>query len=128
MHYLRIILVLILAAVIFFGYRYIRDSREAERQAKYSQFAGVISEVSIAAELYRNDKDSFLVVRDSILKKYNLTLTDISDFRNRLKDNQEEWLEIWNDISPITDSLVKYEQERLRVKKDRLSDSLPESK
>ena len=64
---------------------------------------------------------------DSILKKFNLTLSDISDFRNRLKNKQEEWLKVWSDVSPITDSLVIYEQERLRSKKDTVADSLRES-
>lgn len=125
---LRILGVLIVIAIIVGGYYLIKNTIESKKQKEYLRFAGVISEVSVAAELYRNDNDSFLIVRDSILKTYNLTLDDISGFRHRLKDNRREWLEVWKYVKNISDSLVGIHQARLNIGTDSAVDSLEESK
>jgi len=65
----RIIGVLVLAALIVTGYLWIKDWKEHRLQIEYRRYAGAITETSVAAELYRNKKDSFPVVRDSILRK-----------------------------------------------------------
>lgn len=110
---IRILGVLILIAVILGGYFYIKNKEEAEKQKEFYRYAGVISEVSVAAELYRNDSDSFLIVRDSILRSYDLSMNDITGFRNRLKSEPRQWQRVWEYVDSITDSLVDWQYERL---------------
>ncbi|MEW5923297.1 MAG: hypothetical protein AB1746_04850 [Candidatus Zixiibacteriota bacterium] len=124
MSFWRILIVVVLIAAGVLGFFYIRDRRAAEKKAEYYRFAGAIAETSVAAELYRNHPDSFLIARDSILKGYALTLEDIAAFRARLDKDGLQWEKVWNLVDSINDSLVKIQLERLKTVKDTTSDSL----
>ncbi|MCX6827745.1 MAG: hypothetical protein NT002_00435 [candidate division Zixibacteria bacterium] len=120
----RIIGVLVLAALIVTGYLWIRDWKEHRLQIEYRRYAGAITETSVAAELYRNKKDSFSVVRDSILRKYNVTAKEMLDFKERFKDDHEEWAVFWKYVTDMTDSSVKWWQEELRKRAKISADSI----
>ena len=119
----RILIVAVLIAAAGFGYVFIRDKMEADKRAEYTRFAGAVAETSIAAELYRNNSDSFFIVRDSILNKYAMTVEDIELFREKLKEKQTEWTEVWLKVDSITDSLVRLQYERLAREKDTTADT-----
>jgi len=115
---LRIIGVLAVIAILAAGYYKIKEWRAEEKDREYSLYAGLIAETSIAAELYRDDPDSFLVVRDSIFREHNLTLEDLSAFREKMSAHQEEWLKVWDHVARLTDSLVIYHRSRLESEGD----------
>ena len=119
----RILIVAVLIAAAGFGYVFIKDKMEADKRAEYTRFAGAVAETSIAAELYRNNSDSFFIVRDSILNKYAMTVGDIELFREKLKEKQTEWTEVWLKVDSITDSLVRLQFDRLAREKDTTADS-----
>jgi len=119
----RILLVAVLMAAVGFGYVFVRDKLAADKRAEYYQFASTVAETSVAAELYRNKHDSFLVVRDSILNKYAMTLADIQTFREKINKNQKEWADIWLIVDSITDSLVKLHYDRLSSERDTAADT-----
>jgi hypothetical protein len=104
--FLRIIGLVVLMAIMVVGYFFIRDAIRANRLDEYSQYAGVIAETSIAAQLYRNNSDSFLVARDSILMQYDLTMEDVAAFREKMQDNQEDWRIVFDIVGYLADSLV----------------------
>ena len=82
----------------------------------FHRYAEVISEVSLAAELYREKPDSFLIVRDSILGRHNLTIDSIEVFKERLSRDNRQWAEVWEKIKLITDSLADdYLQDTIRI-------------
>ena len=120
----RILVVAVLIVAAGFGYVFIKGKIEADKRAEYTRFAGAVAETSIAAELYRNNSDSFFIVRDSILNKYAMTIRDIELFREKLKEKQIEWTEVWLKIDSITDSLVKLQYDRLAREKDTTADTL----
>lgn len=115
---------MVLLAAAFYGYSYFRDKAVDKKAAEYRRFASVTAETSVAAELYRNYHDSFLVARDSILNKYAMTLEDIAAFRARISKNQPEWGKVWFLVDSINDSLVKAQFDRMKAAKDTTSDSL----
>jgi len=105
--------VIVLIAAAAAGYVFVEDKIEQNRMAEYRRFAGAVAETSVASELYRNDHDSFMVVRDSILNKYEMSLGDIEAFRLKFENRQEKWAEIWQMVDSLTDSLVKAQYDRL---------------
>ena len=121
---IRILIVIIAIAAIVGGYIVVRDMTEAKKEREYMRYAAVISEVSLAAELYRENSDSFLVVRDSILDSYGLTMGDIRIFQDKMKSDKREWLKIWEYIDHITDSLVAERLEAMKDTPDSTADSL----
>ena len=122
---LRIIGSIVLLTIIVVGYFMIRDAIVADRLDEYSQYAGVIAETSIAAQLYRNNSDSFLVARDSILEEYGLTLEDINAFREKMQDNQADWRIVFDMVAYLTDSLADIHLTRLKAASDSTADSTP---
>jgi len=120
---LRIIGVVVLTAVIVVGYIIIRDAIITNKLDEYNKYAGVIAETSIAAELYRNNNDSFLVARDSILGQYELTLEDFNNFREKMQENQDDWRIVFDMASCMTDSLVDIQMLRLKARPDSNIDS-----
>ena len=123
MSFWRVLIALVVITAGVLGFFYIRDQEAAKKEAEYHRFAGAIAETSIAAELYRNHPDSFLVARDSILRDYAMTMEDIAAFRARLEKNDLEWEKVWDLVDSINDSLVKIQFERLNALKDSASDS-----
>jgi len=105
--------VIVLIAAAAAGYVFVKDKIEQNRMAEYRRFAGAVAETGVASELYRNDHDSFMVVRDSILNKYEMSLGDIEAFRLKFENRQEKWAEIWQMVDSLTDSLVKAQYDRL---------------
>ncbi len=115
---LRIIGAIVVLTIIVVGYFMIRDAIVADRLDEYSQYAGVIAETSIAAQLYRNNSDSFLVARDSILREYGLTLEDVAAFREKLQDNQADWRIVFDMVAYLADSLVNIKMTQLKAVPD----------
>jgi hypothetical protein len=114
---------MVLLAVIVVGYIMIRNIIIADKLDEYNKFAGLIAETSIAAELYRNNSDSFLVARDSILGQYELTLEDFNNFREKMQENQNDWRIVFDMASCMTDSLVDIQMLRLKAAHDSAADS-----
>jgi len=114
---IRIISVLIVLVLLVSGYYFIRDKYRANLDAEYKNIALVIAESSVAAELYRNDSDSFLVARDSILKQHEMTLEELNSFKEKLKNRPKQWRIIWDYVSYYTDSVAEIHQARLRAPK-----------
>jgi len=121
---IRILIVIVAIAAIVGGYIVVRDMIETKKEQEYMRFAGVISEVSLAAELYRENPDSFPVVRDSILGSYGLTMDNIRTFQDKMKSDKREWPKIWECIDQITDSLVAEHLNSMRDTVDSTADSL----
>ncbi|MCP4704202.1 MAG: hypothetical protein GY865_06305, partial [candidate division Zixibacteria bacterium] len=115
---LRISLTILIITLLTAGYFYFSDNQESERLKDFDKFAGVTAETSIAAELYRNDSDSFLVVRDSILNKYGVSMNDLLMFKKRYRGDEYYWAEYWDKVVLISDSLIAHHQARLRQSAD----------
>ena len=120
---LRIIIVVGLIALIAGGYVIIRDELTARTETEYKSIALVIAETSVAAELYRNDSDSFLIVRDSILNMHQITINELDAFKEKMKDKHRQWEVIWDYVSYYTDSLVNEQRQNMRAKSDSATDS-----
>jgi hypothetical protein len=119
---LRIFGTIALAAILVLGYLFIRDRNRAKEEAIYRHYASVITETSLAAELYRHRPDSFLIVRDSILRKYNVTLDEMRNLAGKYRANLEQTADMWKMVTEMTDSVVKIEdsllKERAKMAKD----------
>jgi hypothetical protein len=111
----RVIGIAVLAGLAVGVYFLIDDRIEANREMKYRKYAGVITETSIAAELYRNKRDSFLVVRDSIMHKYGVSSDEMLKLQDRFADKPEELVTFWKFVSEMTDSAVKIQDSILRI-------------
>jgi hypothetical protein len=120
---IRILIVVIAVAAIIGGYFVVKDLAEAKKELEYMKYAGVISEVSLAAELYRENPDSFLVVRDSILDSYGLTIEDILAFQEKMKSARGDWLDVWDKVTQVTDSLADRRLEAMNEQADSMADS-----
>jgi hypothetical protein len=107
-NYGRIILVLAVMGIGVLLYFYISDYRQEARRGEYLKYAGVMAETSVASEIYRSYPDSFIVARDSILKKYALTADDLEEFKARYKNDEPRWAEFWVYLDSLTDSLIHY--------------------
>ncbi len=105
------------------GYYYFSDYQENKKTVEFAKFAGVVAETSIAAELYRNNSDSFLIVRDSILNKYAVSINDLLMFKKRYRGDEFQWAEFWDKVVLVSDSLIAQQQIRLRQPIDSLPDS-----
>jgi len=121
---LRIGLTILAILLITAGYLYYSDLQHEKRDIEFERYAGVIAETSIAAELYRNDADSFFIVRDSILKKYSLDINDMYRFRKKYVGKEYLWADFWDKVVLITDSLINYQESLLQIPIDTLPDSL----
>lgn len=110
-------------ALIVGGYVLISDELTARTEAEYKNIALVIAETSIIAELYRNDSDLFLRVRDSIFKRRNITISELNAFKEKMKDNHQDWEVIWDYVSFYTDSLVNDRQNNIRTNLSNTTDS-----
>jgi hypothetical protein len=120
---IRILIVVIAVAAIIGGYFVVKDLAEAKKELEYMKYAGVISEVSLAAELYRENPDSFLVVRDSILDSYGLTIEDILAFQEKMKSARGDWLDVWDKVTQVTDSLADRRMDAMKDTVDSMADS-----
>ncbi|RKX19024.1 MAG: hypothetical protein DRP51_08145 [Candidatus Zixiibacteriota bacterium] len=120
---LRIALTILVLTLAVAGYFYYSDYQRDKRSEEFARFAGVTAETSIAAELYRNDSDSFLIVRDSILNKYSVSINDLLMFEKRYRGREHYWAEFWDKVVLISDSLITYHQERLKLSKESRIDS-----
>ena len=120
---LRIVLTILVITLVVAGYYYFSDYQEKRKNAEFAEFAGVVAETSIAAELYRNDSDSFLIVRDSILNKYAVSINDLLMFKKRYRGDEFQWAEFWDKVILVSDSLIAQQQIRLRQPIDSLTDS-----
>jgi hypothetical protein len=114
MRILRIIGALVLVIAVYFGYRYFTDKRTAVIDAEQYKMAALISDISFAAEIYRNHQDSFFLARDSILESYGMTIDSIYAYKERLIDKDGQWAEIWDKVANITDSLVDDYMDEIR--------------
>jgi hypothetical protein len=99
------------------------DWQDKSRRKEYLKYAGVIAETSVASELYRFDNDSFLVVRDSVFRKYQVTQDEMLAFKDRYKDDERRWGEFWFYVDSLTDSLINYYDSLSRAK-DSLGDAI----
>ncbi len=105
---LRLVIVLAVIAALIYGFFYYEDYREAKQRREYLTYAGVIAETQVAAELYAFEPDSFLVVRDSILHKYDKTLAQMQSFKDEYKGDERKWAQLWFYVDSLTDSLATY--------------------
>jgi len=120
---LRISLTILIITLAVAGYVYFSDYQEDKRAREFARFAGVTAETSIAAELYRNSSDSFLVARDSILNKYRVSINDLLMFKKRYRGDEYYWAEFWDKVVLLSDSLIIYHEKRIRQSLDSLIDS-----
>ena len=120
----RVLIVLVVIAVAFGGYSYVNKILQEKRAEEYKKYASVIAETSVAAEMYRNKEDSFLIVRDSILRKYNLTDDDLLAFAFKYEGKEFRWAEFWDYVVNISDSLIAHQESLLAHPADSLVDSV----
>ncbi len=120
---LRIVLTILIITLVVAGYYYFSDYQETKKSAEFVKFAGVVAETSIAAELYRNNSDSFLIARDAILNKYAVSINDLLMFKKRYRGDEFQWAEFWDKVVLVSDSLIAQQQIRLRQPIDSLPDS-----
>lgn len=105
----------------FYGKNYLHDKQEEE----FRLYASVITETSIAAEIYRHKPDSFIIVRDSILNKYGLSLDDMDTYKEEFPGDHRDWARFWGIVSNLTDTLVAERIEMLRASGDTLPIAMP---
>jgi hypothetical protein len=116
----RIGFAIIIIGLLIGGYFIINDRMDLSRQEKYKKYASVIAETSLAAELYRNQKDSFLVVRDSILRKYDVTLDEILHLKDKLNLDPEDLVAFWKITAGLTDTIAT-RADSLRIVRARIA-------
>ncbi len=122
----RIAIVVILIAIIIGGYVLIRDWENKRQSLEYRKYASVIAETAIAAELFRSNQDSFFIARDSILRRYNVSMAEMDSLYKKFEGGSTDAAEIWKDVADITDSLVKVEDSLLMTRpKDTVKRALP---
>ncbi|MCX6826294.1 MAG: hypothetical protein NTV06_03345 [candidate division Zixibacteria bacterium] len=121
---LRIIGLILLLALLIGGYVYLKKINRDELEKEYRRYTGVITETSIAAELYRNKKDSFLIARDSILRKYHVARIEMKSFTRKFKDDPQKWVELWKHVTDMTDSAVNFQDSLLAVRYKMRRDSV----
>ncbi len=114
----RFIIAAAVIGLLIGGYFYGRDYLRNRKEAEYRRYALVIAETSIAAELYRNSSDSFLVARDSILQKYGVTAEQMLTYKDSFPGDQNDWASFWKMVSNITDSLANLKIEELNAQAD----------
>ena len=90
------------------AYFYIEKSRTEALDNEFRRYGGAIAETSVAARLYQDNPDSFLIARDSILHKYSLTQRDMLEYRNRFKGDERRWADFWDYVVEVTDSLTAH--------------------
>ena len=112
---IKIVSTLLILVLILAGYLYYTDWRNDQQSKEFARYAGAIAETSVAAELYRNNQDSFFIARDSILNKYALSRDDLLRFKNKYKGKEYEWAVFWDKVVLISDSLVAYQESLLAV-------------
>jgi hypothetical protein len=98
----------------FYGSDYLRDKKESE----FRLYASVIAETSVAAELYRDSSDSFLVARDSILQKYGVTNEQMLAYKDDFSGDHHDWVRFWEIVSTITDSLADIQLDLIKQQQD----------
>lgn len=112
MDYKKIIIyiVIILAGL---GYWYGRKMYLSRNDAYYDRIAGLYAETAVMAEIHRLQPETFVWVRDSLYRHYQLTPDAYDSLQQELIGREEEWGKIWGKIKKKTDSLVKYYQDSL---------------
>jgi hypothetical protein len=111
---IRIVAVLIVLVLIIGGYYYFNEIYKSNLEKEYKKIALVIAETSVAAELYRNQSDSFLIARDSILAQQTLTIEELNAFKKKMTGQPKQWRIIFDYVSYYTDSVAGIYQTRLR--------------
>ncbi len=91
---------------------YYKNKQDANEQtAKFDKIGSFYAELSVAAELFRNEPERFYTARDSLFFKYNLTADSITAFKKLLAGREEKWQTVWLLAKNKTDSLVAYFKE-----------------
>lgn len=107
MDYRKIFLYLIIVLVAFW-YWHSSEREEKARLAEFDRFVSVYAGTSVMAELYRNEPHRFYQSRDSIYAIYNYNADAVEQFESSFKDQEEEWVAVWEAIKLKTDSLIEY--------------------
>jgi len=123
--------VLVSIGLIVAGYLYIKDWKQEKLEAEYRKYAAVVTETSLAAELYRNDKPRFLTVRDSILTAHDVTREEMLTLVEKFRTGRWVPADFWKFVSEMTDSVVRAQDSVLKmIQKDSstsLSAPVPDS-
>ena len=116
---LRIIAVLLIIGLIAAGYSFIKDWKQARLEAEYQKYAAIITETSLAAELYRNDKPGFLAARDSILSRRGVTREEMVALLEKFTSEKWAPADFWKYVAEMTDSATRARDSiRIMIQKD----------
>lgn len=94
--------------VICVGYGYYRQQSERNRQRQYDRLAQVYAEISVIAELHRNEPQLFYPARDSLYRLHGFSPESVAVLKNSLMNREEDWSYIWQVVKHKTDSLTEY--------------------
>lgn len=105
------IIIYIAIIVVAVGLYFKNERDVANLTAGFDKYGSFYAELSVAAELYRNEQDQFFAVRDSLFLKYKLNADSIDSFKKSLEGREEDWQKVWILAKNKTDSLVAYFKE-----------------
>jgi len=112
----------------YLGYSYYASARDESEQARLDRHAFVTAQVWVASAWYRNDSETFLTYRDSLLDDAKLSAEQMSAFLALLEDHPRQSSGFVTRVKYYVDSLSREDQmpprEENEVSVDITSDSL----
>ncbi len=114
MIWLKRIAPLLLAAAIYFGYRYGSDYLQKRADNRETEMALVTAQVWTATARFRDDSERFISFRDSLLKAENVTTKKLFKYLKRFEEEPELSLAFTNKVHLFVDSLSAIEDSLLK--------------
>ena len=100
----RIIPIILLAAVVFGGFRY-RDYRKQQEIETAKNNALITAKLWFAQTKFRNDPKKFIAYRDSLLSTTGVSSEDMQLYLNKYQEKPEQYLEFTKWVDYYIDSL-----------------------
>ena len=114
---------LLVAAVLWFGYSFWSDYRDARNQAEDERLSLAVAKIWIATALYRDNPARYAEFRDSVLNANDLTQDDLFDYVRKYNGEEEEILSFTQMVKHKVDSLYVLEIQRID-REEAMKDSL----
>ncbi|MBN1212648.1 MAG: hypothetical protein JXA92_08735 [candidate division Zixibacteria bacterium] len=102
----RLIPLLVIGGAIL-GYNYYDKITEAKRLLQDEQKALITAKVWVASAVYRENPDRFKTYRDSLLKIYNISESEMTDFLKAYGDKTEHFNNFTWLVQQFVDSLTE---------------------
>lgn len=98
---------LVVLAMVWGGYRWLKESRIEALRAEADRIGQVFAEVWIASATYRDSSDRFIAYRDSLLAAKGVTREEIEEYVKEHQDETEIYYDFTRTVSDKVDSMYK---------------------